>query len=132
MVFVERLENQIAAVEATPFGCKFGGATGGLAAHYVAYPNIDWEAFANKFTARLGLSRQQYTTQIEHYDNIGALCHAMSRINTILIDFDRDMWTYVSLGYFTQTIKKNEVGSSAMPHKVNCHSASGSSLTFHC
>eukprot|EP01050_Picozoa_sp_SAG11_P002689 SAG11_NODE_138_length_15111_cov_11.388289_23_plen_166_part_00 len=85
----------------------------------MAYPEIDWVGFSNRFCDRLGLQRQQYTTQIEHYDNIGALAHNMSRINIIMIDFCRDMWAYVSLGYFTQTIKKNEVGSSAMPHKVN-------------
>ena len=119
MVFVERVENQIAMLEAIPVGCKMGGASGVIAAHYVAYPDTDWEAFFNKLCARLGMQRQQYTTQIEHYDNIGAMCHNMSRINTIMIDYCRDMWMYVSLGYFTQTVKKNEVGSSAMPHKVN-------------
>jgi adenylosuccinate lyase len=119
MVFVERLENQIAALEAVPFGCKLGGATGVMAAHYVAFPDVEWDTVFNDLCARLGLQRQQFTTQIEHYDNIGATCHAVQRINTILIDFSRDMWTYVSLNYFTQTIKKGEVGSSAMPHKVN-------------
>ena len=119
MVFVERVENQIKLLESVPIGCKMGGASGTLAAHYVAYPDVDWEAFFNGLCGRLGMQRQQYTTQIEHYDNIGALCHTMGRINTILIDYCRDMWMYVSLGYFTQTVKKNEVGSSAMPHKVN-------------
>jgi adenylosuccinate lyase len=119
MVFVERVENQIALLESIPIGCKMGGASGTIAAHVVAYPDTDWELFCNKRCARLGMQRQQYTTQIEHYDNVGALCDNMARINTILIDYCRDMWMYVSLGYFTQSVKKNEVGSSAMPHKVN-------------
>jgi len=119
MVFVERVENQVTLLEAIPVGCKLGGATGNCAAHVIAYPDVAWEGFLDRFCTRLGLSRQRYTTQIEHYDNLAAVCDNMSRINTILIDFCRDMWTYVSLGYFTQTIKKNEVGSSAMPHKVN-------------
>ena len=86
MVFVERVENQIALLEAIPVGCKMGGASGVIAAHYVAYPDTDWEAFFNKLCARLGMQRQQYTTQIEHYDNVGAMCDNMARINTILID----------------------------------------------
>ena len=106
-------------LEAIPFGCKLGGATGNCAAHHVAYPGVPWEEALTKLCARLGLKRQRYTTQIEHYDHLAATCDAVARINTILIDYCRDMWTYVSLGYFTQTIKKNEVGSSAMPHKVN-------------
>ena len=119
MVFVERLEAQLAMLEAVPFGCKLGGATGNCAAHHVAYPDVDWEAALTRLCARLGLRRQRYTTQIEHYDHLAATCDAIARIDTVLIDFCRDMWTYVSLGYFTQTINKNEVGSSAMPHKVN-------------
>ena len=105
--------------EAIPSGCKLGGATGNVAAHSVAYPDVDWEQKLTAFCARLGLERQRYTTQIEHYDNLAATCDALSRINTIQMDFCRDMWQYVSMNYFTQTIKKNEVGSSAMPHKVN-------------
>ena len=116
MVFVERLENQIALMETIPIGCKLGGATGVCAAHVVSYPEVAWEEALNRLCTRLGLSRQQYTTQIEHYDNVGALCDNMGRINTILIDFCRDMWQYVSMNYFTQTIKKNE----AVP---SCHSA---------
>ena len=119
MVFIERIENQVKLLEAIPIGCKLGGATGVMAAHYVAFPDVEWDTVFNGLCARLGLARQQYTTQIEHYDNMGATCDNMGRINTILIDFCRDMWMYVSLGYFTQTVIKTEVGSSAMPHKVN-------------
>jgi adenylosuccinate lyase len=120
MVFVERLENQLHLVYQIPYSCKFGGATGNFNAHHVAYPKINWAKFGNKFCAdKLGLQRQQYTTQIEHYDHLAAQFDAMKRINTILIDFCRDIWTYVSMEYFRQKTKKGEVGSSAMPHKVN-------------
>ena len=120
MVFVERLERQYEQLRAVPMSAKFGGATGNFNAHSVAYPEVDWVAFANSFVNdTLGLSRSQYTTQIEHYDNLAALFDAMKRINTILIDLSRDVWTYVSMEYFKQRIKEGEVGSSAMPHKVN-------------
>ena len=120
MVFVERIENQLSLLKTIPYSAKFGGATGNFNAHHVAFPEIDWKSFANDFTTdALGLERQQTTTQIEHYDNLAALMDNISRINTILIDFSRDIWTYVSMDYFKQTIKKGEVGSSAMPHKVN-------------
>jgi adenylosuccinate lyase len=120
MVFVERIENQLALLNNIPFSAKFGGATGNFNAHHVSYPEIDWVSFANSFTAdALGLERQQTTTQIEHYDNVAALMDNLSRINTILIDFSKDIWTYVSMDYFKQKIKEGEVGSSAMPHKVN-------------
>eukprot|EP01119_Soliformovum_irregulare_P003067 TRINITY_DN13362_c0_g1_i1.p1 TRINITY_DN13362_c0_g1~~TRINITY_DN13362_c0_g1_i1.p1 ORF type:complete len:472 (-),score=129.20 TRINITY_DN13362_c0_g1_i1:113-1375(-) len=120
MVFVERLDSQIAQLAIVPFTAKFGGAIGNLNAHYVAYPDIDWIAFANTFVSKyLGLDREQFTTQIGHYDNIGSLCDASKRINTVLLDFSKDMWTYISMDYFHQTINPNEVGSSAMPHKVN-------------
>jgi adenylosuccinate lyase len=120
MVFVERLENQLQLVYQIPYSCKFGGATGNFNAHHVAYPKINWAKFGNKFcTDKLGLQRQQYTTQIEHYDHLAAQFDAMKRINTILIDFCRDIWTYISMEYFRQKTKKGEVGSSAMPHKVN-------------
>ncbi len=119
-VFIERLEVQKAQLQAIPYSAKFGGATGNFNAHHVAYPNIDWVSFANNFVSKsLGLSRSQTTTQIEHYDNIAAMCDAMKRINTIILDLDRDMWTYISMDYFKQQIKAGEVGSSAMPHKVN-------------
>lgn len=119
-VFVERLKAQRAQMMAVPHSAKFGGATGNFNAHFVAYPAIDWVAFSNDFVNnRLGLNRSQYTTQIEHYDNLAALFDALKRINTILIDFARDMWTYISMDYFKQQIKAGEVGSSAMPHKVN-------------
>ena len=119
-VFVERIEKQLFLLEKIPFSAKFGGATGNFNAHHVAFPEIDWVSFSNNFTAdALGLERQQTTTQIEHYDNLAALMDNISRINTILIDFSRDIWTYVSMDYFKQKIKKGEVGSSAMPHKVN-------------
>jgi adenylosuccinate lyase len=119
-VFVERLNVQLAQLKAIPYSAKFGGATGNMNAHFVAYPEIDWVKFANNFAQNyLGLSRSQVTTQIEHYDNLAALFDCLKRINTILIDFSRDMWTYVSMEYFKQKIKAGEVGSSAMPHKVN-------------
>ncbi|QMU30354.1 adenylosuccinate lyase [Adhaeribacter radiodurans] len=119
-VFAERLQGQLAQLEAIPYSAKFGGATGNFNAHFVAYPQIDWIAFANKFVNQtLGLNRSQYTTQIEHYDNLAAFFDAVKRLNTILIDFARDVWQYISVGYFKQKIKAGEVGSSAMPHKVN-------------
>jgi len=119
-VFIERLENQLNLLSAIPHSAKFGGATGNYNAHHVAYPEIDWKAFGNHFVNDiLGLSRSQYTTQIEHYDNFAAQCDALKRINTILIDLDRDIWTYISMNYFKQRIKAGEIGSSAMPHKVN-------------
>ena len=120
MVFVNRLNQQIAILKQTPNSAKFGGATGNYNAHTVAYPAIDWKNFGNKFVAeKLGLDREQWTTQISNYDNLAAQFDAMKRINTILIDFCRDIWTYVSMEYFKQRIKAGEVGSSAMPHKVN-------------
>lgn len=120
MVFVERLEVQLEQLQKVPFSAKFGGATGNFNAHHAAYPEIDWVSFANKFVDKtLGLSRSQFTTQIEHYDNLAALFDNLRRINTILIDMCRDMWTYISMEYFKQKIKAGEVGSSAMPHKVN-------------
>jgi adenylosuccinate lyase len=119
-VFVERIEKQLELLNTIPFSAKFGGATGNFNAHHVAFPEIDWVSFANNFTKdALDLKRQQTTTQIEHYDNLAALMDNISRINNILVDFSRDIWTYVSLDYFKQKIKKGEVGSSAMPHKVN-------------
>ncbi len=119
-VFVERLEGQLHLLSQIPYSAKFGGATGNFNAHHVAYPNIDWKQFGNHFVNNiLGLSRSQFTTQIEHYDNFAAQCDALKRINTILIDLDRDIWTYISMNYFKQKIKAGEVGSSAMPHKVN-------------
>lgn len=120
MVFAYRLERQLAMLKACPITAKFGGATGNFNAHHVAYPFCDWKAFADGFVAKkLGLEREEYTTQISNYDNLGALFDAMKRLNTILIDLDRDFWIYVSMGYFKQRIKAGEVGSSAMPHKVN-------------
>ncbi|MBL4676758.1 MAG: adenylosuccinate lyase [Mucilaginibacter sp.] len=119
-VFVERLEKQVEQLKAVPHGAKFGGATGNFNAHHVAYPTIDWKAFGNHFINNiLGLDRSQYTTQIEHYDNFAAQCDAMKRINNIIVDLDRDIWTYISMNFFKQKIKAGEVGSSAMPHKVN-------------
>ncbi|MFA4851220.1 MAG: adenylosuccinate lyase [Bacteroidales bacterium] len=119
-VFSERLKVQIKQLEKIPFSAKFGGATGNFNAHHVAYPEINWASFANIFVnKKLGLQRSQTTTQIEHYDNLAAFFDNLKRINTILIDLNRDMWTYISMAYFTQKIKKSEVGSSAMPHKVN-------------
>jgi adenylosuccinate lyase len=119
-VFAERLEKQLQQLKAVPFSAKFGGATGNFNAHYVAYPKHDWIAFGNDFVnSKLGLSRSQFTTQIEHYDNLAAYCDACKRINTILIDLCRDIWSYVSIDYFKQKLKAGEIGSSAMPHKVN-------------
>ena len=120
MVFVERLQVQLSQLKTIPFGAKFGGATGNFNAHFVAYPAINWVGFANHLVNDiLGLHRSQYTTQIEHYDHLAALFDAFKRINTILIDLDRDVWQYISMGYFKQKIKAGEIGSSAMPHKVN-------------
>ena len=120
MVFVERLDRQTAQLQAIEIPAKFGGATGNFNAHHVAYPAIDWIGFANRFVnGTLGLCRSQYTTQIEHYDNLAAIFDALKRIDTILMDLCRDMWTYISMEYFKQRIKAGEVGSSAMPHKVN-------------
>lgn len=119
-VFVERLKQQLKQLKSIPFTAKFGGATGNFNAHYAAFPEVDWIAFADKFTREhLSLERQKVTTQIEHYDNLAALFDAFKRINTILIDLSRDIWAYVSMDYFKQKIKAGEVGSSAMPHKVN-------------
>jgi adenylosuccinate lyase len=120
LVFIERLEDQVELLIQIPFSAKFGGATGNFNAHHVAFPTRDWVKLANEFVeGTLGLQRQQYTTQIEHYDNLAAHFDAMKRINTILIDLCRDVWTYVSMDYFKQKVKKGEIGSSAMPHKVN-------------
>ena len=119
-VFVERLLVQITQLKAIPFSAKFGGATGNFNAHHIAYPKTDWITFANKFVnEQLELDRSQFTTQIEHYDNMAALFDAMKRMNTILLDFSKDIWTYIASDYFKQVLKKGEVGSSAMPHKVN-------------
>lgn len=119
-VFVARLKRQLTQLEAVPFSAKFGGATGNFNAHLVAYPNNDWLAFGNHFVNDiLKLDRSHPTTQIEHYDNLASLFDAMKRINTIILDLDRDIWTYVSMDFFKQKIKAGEVGSSAMPHKVN-------------
>jgi len=119
-VFVERLENQLHLLKQVPYSAKFGGATGNFNAHHVGYPEIDWAAFGNNFVDNvLGLKRSQFTTQIEHYDNFAAQCDALKRINNIIIDLDRDLWTYISMNYFKQKIKAGEIGSSAMPHKVN-------------
>eukprot|EP00039_Didymoeca_costata_P000495 m.45830 g.45830 ORF g.45830 m.45830 type:complete len:454 (+) comp10299_c0_seq1:27-1388(+) len=119
MVFVERLEKELNILGKCSHEGKFGGATGGFNAHRVAYPKIDWESFGNKFVTDIGLSRQQFTTQIEHYDGMAGIFHCLSRINTIFVDLCRDIWGYISIGYFGQKVKKDEVGSSAMPHKVN-------------
>jgi len=119
MVFATRLEKQLNQVKAVPHSAKFGGATGNLNAHYIAYPNIDWNKFADDFCNHLGLVRSFPTTQIEHYDNMAALFDALKRVNTILIDLCRDLWQYISMEYFKQKIKEGEIGSSAMPHKVN-------------
>lgn len=119
-VFVERLQTQTAQLKQLPVSAKFGSATGNFNAHHVAYPNVDWIEFANAFVNQvLGLERQQTTTQIEHYDNLAASLQALGRINTILIDLCRDIWTYISMDYFKQKIKEGEIGSSTMPHKVN-------------
>jgi adenylosuccinate lyase len=119
MVFVERLEGQLELLQEIPIQGKFGGATGNFNAHIAAYPEISWSAFANAFLKRLGLDRQYYTTQIEHYDNLAALFDNLKRINTILLDLCKDFWFYISLDYFKQEIKPGEVGSSTMPHKIN-------------
>jgi len=120
MVYVYRLEEQLRALKETPVTAKFGGATGNYNAHHVAYPQYDWQEFGNKFVSeKLGLEREQYTTQISNYDWLAAIFDAMRRINTIIIDLDRDFWMYISMDYFKQKIKAGEVGSSAMPHKVN-------------
>ncbi|MFO8089066.1 MAG: adenylosuccinate lyase [Desulfatiglandaceae bacterium] len=119
-VFVERLREQQRQIAAIPFSAKFGGATGNFNAHLAAYPDVNWIAFADRLVNEvLGLNRSRVTTQIEHYDNLAAFCDAAKRINTILIDLDRDIWAYISMNYFKQKIKEGEVGSSAMPHKVN-------------
>lgn len=119
-VFVERIEQQIHQLQQIPYAAKFGGATGNLNAHKVAYPNIDWKKFAKDFVEKvLGLHHSFPTTQIEHYDHLAGIFDNLKRINNILIDLDRDFWTYISMNYFKQRIKKGEVGSSAMPHKVN-------------
>ncbi len=120
MVFVYRLEEQLRSLKETPITAKFGGATGNFNAHHVAYPQYDWREFGNSFVSeKLGLEREQFTTQISNYDWLGAIFDAMRRINTIVIDLDRDFWMYISMDYFKQKIKAGEVGSSAMPHKVN-------------
>ena len=120
MVFVYRLTRQMAQLKACPITAKFGGATGNFNAHHVAFPGIDWRDFGNRFVAEsLGLEREEYTTQISNYDCLGAVFDALRRVNTIIIDLDRDFWMYISMEYFKQKIKKGEVGSSAMPHKVN-------------
>lgn len=119
-VFIERIEIQLTQLKALPCHAKFGGATGNFNAHFVAYPQINWEEFADKFCKEnLGLERSRYTTQIAHYDNYSAIFDALKRINNIILDLDRDFWMYISMGYFKQKIKKGEVGSSTMPHKVN-------------
>jgi len=119
-VFVERLDVQLIQLESIAIKAKFGGATGNFNAHFVTYPAIDWKSFGNRFVREtLGLERSQYTTQIEHYDNLAATFHALSRINTILLDLCRDLWTYISMEYFRQKTVEGEIGSSAMPHKVN-------------
>jgi adenylosuccinate lyase len=119
-VFVERLENQLNLLKPIPYSAKFGGATGNFNAHHIGYSDIDWRTFGDHFVNDiLGLSRSQFTTQVEHYDNFAAQCDALKRINTILIDLNRDMWAYISMNYFKQLIKEGEIGSSAMPHKVN-------------
>jgi len=119
-VFIERIEKQLTLLNQVPFSAKFGGATGNFNAHHVAYPNNDWVAFGNKFVNEiLGLDRSQTTTQIEHYDNFAASCDGLKRINNIIIDLCRDVWTYISMDYFKQKITAGQIGSSAMPHKVN-------------
>ena len=119
-VFVTRLENQLTLFDQVPYAAKFGGATGNLNAHYIAYPEINWTEFANNFVGEyLGLTRSYPTTQIEHYDHLAAQFDAMKRLNTILLDFSKDVWQYIAMSYFKQKIKQGEIGSSAMPHKVN-------------
>ncbi|MFZ1257055.1 MAG: lyase family protein, partial [Saprospiraceae bacterium] len=120
LVYSERLNKQIIQLQNFQYSGKFGGATGNFNAHFAAFPQIDWPAWANQFLENnLGIGRQQYTTQIAHYDEIAEWCHILIRLNSILIDFCRDIWTYISLEYFTQQTKAGEIGSSAMPHKVN-------------
>ncbi|MBU6191753.1 MAG: adenylosuccinate lyase [Bacteroidetes bacterium] len=120
MVWVERLQRQYSMLEQCPIGAKFGGATGNFNAHHLVWPQVDWHQFANHFVEKtLGLTRYRYTTQIEHYDYLAALCHNLMRMNTILLDACRDLWQYISMGYFKQQILAGQVGSSAMPHKVN-------------
>ena len=119
LVFVERIERQFDLLDTIPYSAKFGGATGNFNAHHVAYPKTDWMSFGNRFVDSLGLKRSRHTTQIEHYDNLAAIFDGLKRLNTILIDLNRDVWTYISMSYFKQKIKAGEVGSSAMPHKVN-------------
>tara|TARA_Y100000746_G_scaffold168018_1_gene145360 strand:+ start:345 stop:1697 length:1353 start_codon:yes stop_codon:yes gene_type:complete len=118
-VFHERIKVQLDSLNKIPNNGKFGGASGNLNAHYVSYPKINWDSFSDKFLKKIGLIRSKPTTQIEHYDNMAAIFHCLSRINTILIDFSRDIWHYISINYLKQKVNKNEVGSSAMPHKVN-------------
>ncbi|MBQ4033618.1 MAG: adenylosuccinate lyase, partial [Paludibacteraceae bacterium] len=119
-VFAYRLEEQVKLLKQVPYSAKFGGATGNYNAHHVAYPDYDWKEFGNNFVSKyLGLQREQWTTQISNYDNMAAVFDALRRINSIIMDLDRDFWTYISMEYFKQTIKAGEVGSSAMPHKVN-------------
>lgn len=119
-VFVERLQSQLKQLKSIEYSAKFGGATGNFNAHHIAYPEINWMGFADTFVEKtLGLKRSQYTTQVEHYDNLAALFDCLKRINTILIDFSRDVWQYIAMNYFKQKIVAEEVGSSAMPHKVN-------------
>jgi len=119
LVFVERIEDQVGLINALPIKAKFGGATGNFNAHKVTFPEVDWPRFGDRFIESLGMQRSHYTTQIAHYDHIAAICHSLTRINTILIDMARDFWTYISMEYFNQKVIANEVGSSAMPHKVN-------------
>jgi len=120
MVFVYRLQEQFQTLKEARFTAKFGGATGNFNAHHIAYPEIDWRAFANRFVReQLGLEREQWTTQISNYDHLASVFDALRRINTVIIDLDRDVWQYISMGYFRQKVKAGEVGSSAMPHKVN-------------
>jgi len=118
-VFHKRISVQLDSLSKIPNNGKFGGATGNLNAHYVSYPKINWDSFSDKFLKKIGLIRSKPTTQIEHYDNMAAIFHCLSRINTILIDFSRDIWHYISINYLKQKVNKNEIGSSAMPHKVN-------------
>lgn len=120
MVFIYRIEQQLQILKAMPVSGKFGGATGNFNAHNIAYPEFDWKTFGNRFLSeKLGIKREEYTTQISNYDNLGAIFDTIKRINTIIIDLDRDFWQYISMEYFKQKIKAGEVGSSAMPHKVN-------------
>ena len=118
-VFCSRINNQLDSLMKIPNNGKFGGASGNFNAHYISYPGIDWDSFAEKFLKKIGLTRSNPTTQIEHYDNMAAIFHSLSRINTILIDLCKDVWHYISINYLKQKVNKNEVGSSAMPHKVN-------------